>query len=1144
MFWRRFESRWQHRGRRVKAFAVVLPVLALLASLLLWQAQAGRQVREMAEAAGQAEFRVQQETETLALQTDATLRGIDTALKYLRSVYVNDRGHFDAEVRDMMRVYPAGEIKFITVFDADGYLAYSSYPTRDKVYFGDRAHFRVHLHTREDRIFISQPIMGRLAGVSLIQVTRPIFDRDRFVGVIAIPLLTDHFSEDIQALKLASHDVLLVVRDDGAQIVRSDGARPLTDDTMLVGRPYVHAAPGARGTFRDAQTDPGRPMLYSWRRLGNWPVSVVAALDEEEGLGAIRARHLFENRRALGVTVLGLGLVFVISLLMWRMQRQNLRLAVSELRHRALFEDCLAPMLLIRAEDGQLMDVNQAAATFYGYARERMLRMNIAQINTQDLKNIQAEMRLAESSAQGVFNFIHRLANGEERHVEVRSGPLNLGQESLLYSIVQDVTDRFRWANALKAETQRLSGLLATATDGIHVLDAQGRLLEFSQSFAAMLGYSDKEMRGLRVCDWDADWTPQRMAQNMERFLRVASRFDARHVRKDGTLLDVEIVSKPYEIDGVTHVYASARDVTERRRAEHELRIAATAFEAVEGIVITDAEHQILRVNKAFCDMTGYAAHEVIGRRPSLLQSGRHEPEFYAQMWHSIHHDGTWAGEIWNRKKNGDIYPEWLLITAVKDRLGEITNYVGSMTDISSRKASEEEVRHLAFYDALTNLPNRRLLQDRLAVLLASRQRHARWCAVLFLDLDNFKTINDTLGHEAGDVLLQQVAQRLVACVRDNDTVARLGGDEFVVLLEGLDLHSATALMQTRQISDKILAALGNPFELASGPCQTSASIGVAMFNRQEYPVDELLKRADMAMYQAKEGGRNGVRFFDPKMQEVVTARSTLENELRLALRLDQFALYFQPQVDAVGAVTGSEALLRWQHPDRGLILPGEFIAMAEENGLILKLGQWVLEAACTQLAQWQARPATQALSLAVNVSARQFHGPQFVEQVRESLMRTGTDPHRLKLELTESLLLSNVDETAARMRQLKKLGVQISLDDFGTGYSSLAYLKKLPLDQLKIDRTFIHDIFNDPNDVAIVKTIIALSHSLKLDVVAEGVETSDQHRLLQGLQCTAFQGYLFARPAPLQEFESWLAQPSGTAEEDLAGDLFGAMGI
>ncbi|WP_262965008.1 EAL domain-containing protein [Methylobacter psychrophilus] len=580
------------------------------------------------------------------------------------------------------------------------------------------------------------------------------------------------------------------------------------------------------------------------------------------------------------------------------------------------------------------------------------------------------------------------------------------------------------------------------------------------------------------------------------------------------------------EADGSTLWHGFITDITVRKQAEDDLRIAATAFQVQEGIMITDTEGIILRVNNAFTTITGYSTQDVIGKNQHLIGSGRNDVTFYSEMWKTIKNSGAWSGESWDRRKNGEIYPEYLTITAVKAVNGNVTNYVTSLTDITISKAADSEIRHLAYYDPLTQLANRRLLTDRVQHALAVSTHSRDKGALMFLDLDYFKTLNDTLGHEVGDLLLQQVATRLTNCVRDSDTVARLGGDEFIVLLEGLSKHAVEAAAETKVIGDKILAALSQPYQLASHKYYGTASMGATLFKDQCVGIDELFRQADIAMYQAKDSGRNSLHFFDKRMQESINARASMETDLRNALEQQQFQLYYQIQVDALERPTGAEALIRWLHPERGLISPYHFIPLAEEMGLILPIGQWVLETACAQLKAWEQDEITSNLTLSVNVSAKQFHQANFLTKVQSEVQRHAINPTKLKMELTESMLVENLEQIIAVMSTLNALGIRFSLDDFGTGYSSLQYLKHLPLYQLKIDQSFVRDLTaNSSNDRGLVRTIINMAENLGLEVIAEGVETKEQQQILLAKGCAHYQGYLFGKPVPIQQFELALKQ-------------------
>lgn len=682
---------------------------------------------------------------------------------------------------------------------------------------------------------------------------------------------------------------------------------------------------------------------------------------------------------------------------------------------------------------------------------------------------------------------------------------------------------------ALHASEQRFRNLLQEIPSvAVQGYEPDGTTRYWNQASERLYGYSAEEAIGKNLLELiiPPEMRPgvQDAIQQMFETRQPIPSGELSLMRKDGSRVDVYSSHAYVQVPGqAPELFCVDIDLTERKRMEADQRIAAIAFESQEGIFITDAAKLIVRVNRAFSVITGYAPDEVIGRTPQLLDSGRHDAAFFATIEAGLRERGTWQGEVWSRRKSGEVFPEWLTITAVNDPGGAVTHFVATLSDITVRKIAEDEIRHLAFYDPLTGLPNRRLLVDRLEQALAASARHLREGALLYVDLDNFKNINDTLGHDIGDLLLQQVAQRLVTCVREGDTVSRLGGDEFVVMLADLSESAHEAAAQAEIVGDKILAALNEPYQLSGHECRCTPSIGVTLFSDHKETIDELLKRADMSMYQAKAAGRNTLRFFNPEMQAAITARAVLETGLRDAVKQERFRLFYQAQVDASGRVIGAEALLRWQDAERGLVFPGEFLALSEESGLILPIGQWVLDTACDQLALWAQTPALEPLTLAVNVSARQFRLFEFVDLVRAALLRSGANPYRLRLELTENLLEGSLDDTIVKMDALKELGIGFSLDDFGTGFSSLSYLKRFPLDQLKIDRSFVRDILFDSNDAAIAKMIIALGESMGLAVLAEGVEDSEQRDFLARHGCRFYQGNLFSRPLPVGAFEAFL---------------------
>ncbi|HEY8037436.1 MAG TPA: EAL domain-containing protein [Methylobacter sp.] len=572
------------------------------------------------------------------------------------------------------------------------------------------------------------------------------------------------------------------------------------------------------------------------------------------------------------------------------------------------------------------------------------------------------------------------------------------------------------------------------------------------------------------------------------------------------------------QTDGSVLWHGFITDITKQKQDEVDLRIAATAFELQDAMLVTDGNNVILKVNQAFTRITGYSAQEVIGKNPNLLSSGLHDKAFYAAMWESINRTDAWQGEIWNRRKNGEVFPEWLIITAVKesdDRSKQVNHYVASFSDITSRKAAEEEIRQLAFYDPLTQLPNRRLLQERLKHSIEIERREGKRLALLMLDLDRFKAVNDSLGHLAGDELLQQVAVRISARLRDVDMVARLGGDEFVVLLEDI-AHAEDAA----RVASEIILVLSKPFQLTqSNDVQIGVSIGISLYPEHGASYEILMDHADAALYQAKDQGRGCYAYFSEDQTLAARERIALETRLRRAIEQEELRVFYQPQVDiASGRIVGAEALVRWQDPIEGLIPPLRFIPIAEETGLILEIGAWVLRETCRQGRRWLDE-GLPPLTLAVNVSPQQFRRGDISALVATCLSETRFPAEYLELEMTESGLMENQDNVMALLNELRSQGIHLAIDDFGTGFSSLAYLKHFPLDVLKIDKSFIDDIPNLQDDMEIAATIIAMGRILGFKVLAEGVETPEQLAFLREKNCDLYQGYIKSPPIPAEAF-------------------------
>jgi diguanylate cyclase (GGDEF)-like protein/PAS domain S-box-containing protein len=574
------------------------------------------------------------------------------------------------------------------------------------------------------------------------------------------------------------------------------------------------------------------------------------------------------------------------------------------------------------------------------------------------------------------------------------------------------------------------------------------------------------------------------------------------------------------------------REIQVQKEMQAQLLLASAAFQTHDGIMITDANSKIIRINKAFEKITGFSQDEILGKTPKIFRSGRHDFSFYKDMWETLNSSGIWKGEVWNKSKNGNTLPLYATITAVKDENAEISQYVAVYTNISETKKAENEIYKLAFYDDLTGLPNRRLLLDRLNVAQSSSGRSQSYGAILFIDLDNFKSINDKFEHNHANSLLIDVANRLKFSIREADTVARLSGDEFVVMLENLSIDIDDAAQKVAHIAENLLSIIRTPYSLNETMIHSQASVGISLFLDHNLSADEVIKHSEMAMYQAKEAGRNRVQFFDPQIQDSIETQNVIESDLHLALKYNQLELYYQIQLDKDRFPIGAEALVRWKHPQRGLVSPGEFIPIAEQSSLIIEIGNWVIETVCQQIAIWSKNALTKKLVIAINISPRQFMHPDFVEQLASIVHKYQIDASLLKLELTESVMADDLELIIKKMYILKQVvGVTLSLDDFGTGYSSLSYLKKLPLDQIKIDQSFVRHMTTDYSDAMMVKNIIDLAHNFGFNVIAEGVETEAQLALLKKSGCMSYQGYLFSKPIPSTQFELLLNDNLATSK-------------
>ena len=736
---------------------------------------------------------------------------------------------------------------------------------------------------------------------------------------------------------------------------------------------------------------------------------------------------------------------------------------------------------------------------------------------------LQAQMQLASRDVRHLeYRFLH--ADGSYRWIDDTLLMLHdaAGTPTMLTGAWLDITDRKNAELVIQASERRYHDLFDVNPMPMWVFDLETlRFMAVNEAAVAKYGYSVEEFLSMSIEDIrppeDLDRLRNRVWLHNESGGHRASG-EWQHIRKDGSRFWVEITSHALVRDGRPSRLILAQDITDRRRAEERLRLISQVFESTEeGIFITDARTRFVSVNRAFTRITGYSLDEVQGRTPALLKSGRQDRAFYADLWKRIKDQGRWEGEIWNRNKSGEIYPEWLAINAIKDAQGRVLQYLGIFTETSSRKSAEERILRLANYDSLTDLPNRALLVDRAQVALASAERQHTHVVVMHLNVDHFSAINESLGHEVGDQVLRELALRMTQCLDPKDTLCRLGGDDFILLLPD------TSVGEVAQISLRLMDAVARPLAVADQDLRLSVSIGAAEYPENGRDLTELSSAAESAVHLAKREGRNTVRVFSRRMQEQVQEALAVAGELRWAVARDQLVLHYQAQMDArTGRIVGVEALVRWLHPKWGLVPPGRFIPVAEETGLIHEIGTWVLGEATRQNAAWQAA-GLPVVPVAINLSVAQFRHPRLQGDIADALDRHGLPAHLLELELTESVAMENSDFTIAKVAALKQLGVALSIDDFGTGYSSLSYLKRFKVDKLKIDQSFVRGLTLDPQDEVIVTTVIGLAKNLGLRTIAEGVETAEQLEFLRRHGCDEIQGYYFHRPAPAESMATLL---------------------
>ncbi|VVQ10623.1 EAL domain-containing protein [Pseudomonas fluorescens] len=816
-------------------------------------------------------------------------------------------------------------------------------------------------------------------------------------------------------------------------------------------------------------------------------------------------------------------------------------LVQSEARFRALFERSPDPIWILRP-NGVCIDANSAALSVFGFEDlETLYRIKATDIapplqSDGQSTTLKAQTMLETALANGVhrFEWLHKRFDGTIFPAEVTLCAVTLSGQPMLYAVVRDISERKQAKEALLTQKALLQDIVDNAPSLIYVYDTDGKLRLCNRMFEEAAGYTFKEMEGKTRESYLANEEATTLRKNDKQVLSTGGILcfedQLKQYGHKHTYLTTKCVLR--NADGLpTGVLGISTDITDTKKKTEQLRLAGIVLDhTADGVIITNARGHILSVNAAFTKITGFSAEECIGLKPNILVSEKQNSAFYRDILSSLKFSGFWRGELWNRRKNGELYPEWITINPVYSDLGKLINYVAVFSDLSAINQSQSDLERISHYDPVTALPNRALFHVRLQHSLDLSLPYDQILAVVVLDLDGFKTVNDSLGHSIGDLLLQQAATRFLSCVRSEDTVSRLGGDEFALILNNLS-HPTDAII----VAKKLLASLQEPFDLKGSSTLLTASIGISVASQDSETAEQLLRQADTAMYGAKEGGRNDYRFYQPEMTLRAQERMSSERFLRRAVLNREFEIWYQPKINlSNNTVAGAEALVRWRDPIHGLISPADFIPLAEDTGLIIQIGEQVIDIVCSDIRRWTDSHIPHGV-IAVNVAALQIDRSDYVETIRSTLEEYDLPAHVLEVEVTESLMMASPEHSKEVLSTLQSLGITTSIDDFGTGYSSLAYLKFLPINGLKIDRTFISGLPHDKSDIAITKTIVELGHSLGFKIIAEGVETEEQNTFLKEICCDQGQGYLYGRPMPASDFEAWINHRSNDSSGTLS---------
>ena len=1079
----------------------------------------------------------------LAFQShvESTLNTADSVLLTLRhEVLESGKMVGNHEIIDWVRQGPLkGSVIQVAMIDARGYLVFTSAnPSLKPVFVGDREYFKAHVGSTDDKLYVGNTIRPRTSEVDAIPLSRRIVGANgSFQGVVSVLLRAQHFSGFYEAMQIGRHGAVTLLRE-GRVLARSS-RETLTHTPVGLD---ISAHLPASGSMVDTRVmrSPvdGMVRMMHLRRLSDQPLAVIVSVTEQDYLAEYRAtvstQLLIAAAASCGLLALTVALVFLAR----RLAATRLQAATHERRLRDIVENTNVVIWELELPSLRFTYVSPQAVAMFGYPAADWLGEDFwaAHLHPQDRAQA-VGFCMAQTGLGQDHSFEYRFMKQDGGIVWVRDIVKVLSDHSdkpqRLSGVMIDITEEKHVAAELNKQHVLVRALIDSVPDLIFFKDVNSVYLGCNPAFEAFAGRSEREQIGKTDFDF-FDHETAKVFQDKDREMLDSGQslsIEEWVTYPDGCKVLLETLKTPLtDANGkVQGIVGISRDITERKRAEEGLLVAKAVFDSTnEGIMVTDADANILSVNPAFTTITGWRADEVLGKKAGLMKSGRHPPEFYVELWRILGEDSFWEGEIWNRRKDGELYVEWISINAIVDVHQTVTRYVSVFSDITQRKKNEEKITRQANFDALTGLANRNLFSDRLAHALSGARRKQHQVGLMFIDLDRFKWINDTLGHDAGDTLLVEAAKRLKGCVREEDTVARLGGDEFAIVMEGLNGQE-----RLQSVAEKIVVALADPFVLDATPRYISGSVGVTIFPADADNASDLLRNADIAMYQAKAAGRNCSMFYSEDMQADAVRRVQVEHDLRQALEVGGLVLHYQPMVDTCsGKLTGVEALLRWEHPVHGLLMPAEFLPVAEECGLGQVVGDWVIDEACRH---WRARSDAGLVPLrtSVNLSAVQARHAGLRNGIVLALTRHRVPASMLALELTEAVVLGQGAEPFNSLTDLDGLGLHFLLDDFGIGYSSLTVLRSLPFDTVKIDSSLIACLPSNVPGKQMVKAIVSMAHGLNLKVVAEGVEHQIQLDFLRALGCDVVQGYLIGAPMPVTQFEDFASRHALMLAED-----------